>query len=543
MCPGVAAALREPGLGAEGPGLAAVRAASGAARWTVTSAGLEVVGVLWGLGWGPPGRIGAAEGTGFAAVRAESGAVRWTLTPAGPEAAGVPGRVLAPAAAAVGPMAVGADPGVASPDTERCTATRPEAARGPDGAAPGLVGRDGATWTPARPDGSPPATAPFDGVPPRMAGPDGVPPTAAGPDGAPPSTVWLGGVSATTVWLGGAPPSTEWTDGVSATTVWAGGASPMAAWPGEAALPGVRPDAEPPDTVGRPPGVASTAAVRPSGDGAGALPVAVGPSEASPGVPPAIAAPSEPVLRGGAWDGRAAGRVRRWTAGSAALVNGAGREVRGGGTGVTRGPAGRDGVTSYGARCTGRASPGASARGTGSSLATGRVREGSSRPATGVAEVVSTFLTSPPGAPGSTAWVRVPVKEGFCQVLNRPLNPVSATVARPSAVRRIGASPSQPRPGAPRPPGAAGTAGAEAGPSPAPEAGRGAPSATARPAADVTSPPERTSPARTPPERTPPEPTASAPAPRPVPPRSRSRNPTCQPSAPPRVTRDAICSV
>ncbi|WP_159056177.1 hypothetical protein [Streptomyces scabiei] len=429
-------------------------------------------------------------------------------------------------------MAVGADPGVTSPDTERCTGPLPEAVRGPDDAAPVLVGRGGAAWTPARPDGSAPATAPFDGAA----------PATAGPDGAPRSTVWLGAVSPTTAWTGGAAPTTVWLGGVSSTAVWLGGASPAAAWPGEAALSGVRPVAEPPDTTGRAPDVASAAAVRPAGDGTGTLPVAVGPGEASPGVPLGIAAPraapSEPVLRG-AWEGRAVGSVRRWTAGGAAatLVSGAGREARGG-TGVTRGPAGRDGVTWYGARCTGRASPGASARGAGSSLATGRVREGSSSPATGVAEVVSTFLTSPPGAPGSTAWVRVPVKEGFCQVLSRPLNPVSATVARPSTVRRIGASPSQPRPEAPPPPGAAGTAGAEAEPSPAPEAGCGAPSATARPAADVTSPPERT-----PAERTPPEPTASAPAPRPAPPRSRSRNPTCQPSAPPRVTRDAICSV
>ncbi|MFF9034888.1 hypothetical protein ACF090_05380 [Streptomyces sp. NPDC014892] len=71
----------------------------------------------------------------------------------------------------------------------------------------------------------------------------------------------------------------------------------------------------------------------------------------------------------------------------------------------------------------------------GSSVATGRVREGSSRPATGTADVVRTFLTRPPGAPGSTAWDRVPVKDGFCQVLNRPLNPASATAARPPVAR------------------------------------------------------------------------------------------------------------
>ncbi|MDX3035311.1 hypothetical protein PV515_46980, partial [Streptomyces scabiei] len=92
----------------------------------------------------------------------------------------------------------------------------------------------------------------------------------------------------------------------------------------------MRPVAEPPGTAGRAPDVASTAAVRPAGDGTGPLPVAVGPGEASPGAAPGIvvprAAPSEPVLRG-AWEGRAVGSVRRWTAGGAAatLVSGAGR--------------------------------------------------------------------------------------------------------------------------------------------------------------------------------------------------------------------------
>ncbi|MFE7838302.1 hypothetical protein ACFU53_20260 [Streptomyces sp. NPDC057474] len=46
-----------------------------------------------------------------------------------------------------------------------------------------------------------------------------------------------------------------------------------------------------------------------------------------------------------------------------------------------------------------------------------------------------TSLTSPPGAPGRTAWDKVPVKDGFCQVLNRPLNPASATTARPPVAR------------------------------------------------------------------------------------------------------------
>ncbi|WNZ08551.1 hypothetical protein [Streptomyces sp. 11x1] len=137
--------------------------------------------------------------------------------------------------------------------------------------------------------------------------------------------------------------------------------------------------------------------------------------------------------------GSAAGSVRRWTAGAAgALVSGVGRVARGR-AGVTRGPVGRDGVTWYGARSTGRVSPDADADAdevSGSSPATGRVRDGSSRPATGVADVVRTFLTSPPGAPGRTAWDRVPVKDGFCQVLSRPLNPASATAARPPPVAR-----------------------------------------------------------------------------------------------------------
>ncbi|MER6161208.1 hypothetical protein ABT147_37730 [Streptomyces sp. NPDC001868] len=117
------------------------------------------------------------------------------------------------------------------------------------------------------------------------------------------------------------------------------------------------------------------------------------------------------------------------------LVSGVGRVVRGG-TGVTRGPVGRDGVTWYGARWTGRGAAGAPAGASGSSVATGRVREGSSSPPTGVADVVRTSLISPPGAPGRTAWDKVPVKDGFCQVLNRPLNPASATTARPPTAAR-----------------------------------------------------------------------------------------------------------
>ncbi|WP_200305508.1 hypothetical protein [Streptomyces adelaidensis] len=160
----------------------------------------------------------------------------------------------------------------------------------------------------------------------------------------------------------------------------------------------------------------------------------VGPDEATPGAVAADAvrpdAPLVPELCGSA-----DGSVRRCTAGAVGtLVNGVGRVTRGG-TGVTRGPVGRDPVTRYGARCTGGASPCASAGASGSSYATGKVRAGSSRPETGVADVVRASLTSPPGAPGRTAWDRVPVKDGFCQVDNRPLNPASATTSRPTTAR------------------------------------------------------------------------------------------------------------
>ncbi|QQM42345.1 hypothetical protein [Streptomyces liliifuscus] len=58
--------------------------------------------------------------------------------------------------------------------------------------------------------------------------------------------------------------------------------------------------------------------------------------------------------------------------------------------------------------------------------------------------MASAFLTSPPGAPSRTAWDKVPVKEGFCQVLSRPPNPESATPVRPTAARWIGANPTHP---------------------------------------------------------------------------------------------------
>ncbi|MEU9899544.1 hypothetical protein ACIBCS_11225 [Streptomyces phaeochromogenes] len=215
--------------------------------------------------------------------------------------------------------------------------------------------------------------------------------------------------------------------------------------------------AGPPVRVAGMPGpLAIPLAVPPRDAGLLSGPVGVGLPEAagvltgpvSGGRSPSAATPAEGALVASR---RAAGSARRCTAGVAgALVSGFGRWARGG-TGVTRGPAGRDAVTGRGARCTGtgaaasRTSPGAS----GSSDRTGRsVCEGGSSPEAGLADVVSAFLTSPPGAASRTAWDRVPVKEGFCQVLSRPPNPESATPVRPTAARWIGGNPTQPATGA-----------------------------------------------------------------------------------------------
>lgn len=215
----------------------------------------------------------------------------------------------------------------------------------------------------------------------------------------------------------------------------------------------LEPTAEPPPDAGLP-----EAAVVPTGSTAeGRSPSAATPAEGAPDTGPAApdaVRPGVPTTPPPA-SRRATGRARRCTAGVAgALVSGFGRWARGA-TGVTRGPAGRDAVTGRGARCTGtgtgtgtgagaassRTSPGAS----DSSDRTGRsVCEGGSSPETGLADVVSAFLTSPPGAPSRTAWDRVPVKEGFCQVLSRPPNPESATPVRPTAARWIGGNPTQP---------------------------------------------------------------------------------------------------
>ena len=139
----------------------------------------------------------------------------------------------------------------------------------------------------------------------------------------------------------------------------------------------------------------------------------------------------------------------RWTvAVLLALVSGTApaREDVAGATGVTRGPLGTT------ARWTipvpipvpVRRAAGAGSASSGAGTATGRVSEGSSSPATGPAEAVSTPLTSPPGASSSTAWESVPANEWFCRAARVPPKPASATgpEAGPVALTRwIGGRP------------------------------------------------------------------------------------------------------
>ncbi|MGX1915042.1 hypothetical protein ACWIID_40400 [Streptomyces phaeochromogenes] len=322
------------------------------------------------------------------------------------------------------------------------------------------------------------------------------------------------------------PVTARWTL-TAAPPEWAAGLSTPADRP-------LEPTAEPPPDAGLPE-AAVVPTVLTGSTPEGRSPSAGIPAEGAPDTGPAApdaARPGVPTTPPPA-SRRATGRARRCTAGVAgALVSGFGRWARGG-TGVTRGPVGRDAVTGRGARCTGTgvgaASSGTTPGASGSSDRTGRrVCEGGSSPETGLADVVSAFLTSPPGAPSRTAWDRVPVKEGFCQVLSRPPNPESATPVRPTAARWIGGNPTQPA--------------TEADPAPAPVCTELPP-----PEAEFASG-AGLAPA-----------TGSAPAPRPAAeaveaeadaadvteplPLSRSKNPTPQPSAPPRVTRDAICSV
>jgi hypothetical protein len=158
----------------------------------------------------------------------------------------------------------------------------------------------------------------------------------------------------------------------------------------------------------------------------------------------------------------------------------------------------------------------------GPETANGRVFEGSSRPGTGRAD---TGCPVPPSialdCPSRIAWDAVPMNDGFCHVGSRPPNPESVTPTRPGArARWIGGSPDQ-------------EAAATARPTPraSPPVGSEASIASDVPAsptngavAAVTAPPPLS-----------PLPSARF--------RNRSRNPIAQPSAPARVTRDAISPV
>ncbi|MFD6288829.1 hypothetical protein [Streptomyces sp. NPDC060205] len=380
----------------------------------------------------------------------------------GPGAVGPPVR----AGGAAGPVAGARCTSTPAPAEDALAGAPAAESAAPDAVEPGLAG--------------PAAGAPAAGAP-DEAGPDEVGPDEVGPEGTGPDEVR------------------------------ADGAGPGGTSRDEEGADGAGPDGRGPDAVG------------PDGPGPGAGSDAVRPGEAGP----AEAARGPPVAAGaGADAGRwATGRVRRCTAGVAdALVSGLCRWGLGGAA-VTRGPVGRDAETGRDARCTGVASATAgdgAASGT-SGPATGRTREGGSSPETGAADVVSAFLISPPGAASRTAWDRVPVREGFCQVLSRPLNAESATPGRPSAARWIGGSAVQPTT-------AAGPAPAEA--PAAAVSGADAPVTAAAGTAPAAVPVSVCAPAG-----------ADRAADAAVPPLSRSRNPTDQPSAPPRVTRDAICSV
>ncbi|WP_393100906.1 hypothetical protein [Streptomyces sp. LN325] len=142
-------------------------------------------------------------------------------------------------------------------------------------------------------------------------------------------------------------------------------------------------------------------------------------------------------------DGVTTGSARRCTAGPAgALVSpiGAGGRVAAGGTAVTLGPVGPVAATGRLA-CRADGAPVRSAVSAG--VATGKESEGSSRPEAGGAGVASTPRTKPPGAPSSTAWESVPVKDGFCQVVSRPPNPESATEPGRPVARWMGGSEGQ----------------------------------------------------------------------------------------------------
>ncbi|MEU2053841.1 hypothetical protein [Streptomyces bungoensis] len=165
--------------------------------------------------------------------------------------------------------------------------------------------------------------------------------------------------------------------------------------------------------------------------------------------------------------------------------------------------------------------------------ANGKAPAARSSPGTGRAE--SGRKGVPPSValdrPSSTEWDAVPMSMGFCHVGSRPPNPASATPAGPGAMARwIGGSPGHEAATTGRPPArtsplTASGAGAESG----------VPAATPSPA-ETPLPGETPLPAETP------LPT-DAPSPAVPRPRNRSRKPTAQPSAPARVTSDAIWSV
>ncbi|MFE9820710.1 hypothetical protein ACFYSH_00815 [Streptomyces sp. NPDC005791] len=186
-------------------------------------------------------------------------------------------------------------------------------------------------------------------------------------------------------------------------------------------------------------------------------------------------------------------------AGCVAAVRPAAREAAPCGAGAGR-AAGSARSGTAGARCT-TVSP--------VPVANGRAPEGPSSPVAGRPEPVSAPERRLSGTVFMTPMDGVPVKDGFCQVGSRPPNPASATAGRPESMARwIGGRPVQ----AATAVGIAPEVAPESGPGPSP-AGAGG---TAGPACCAGACSAR--------------------------PRSRSMKPTAQPSAPARVTKDAIRS-
>ncbi|GGQ09328.1 hypothetical protein GCM10010279_16200 [Streptomyces mutabilis] len=161
--------------------------------------------------------------------------------------------------------------------------------------------------------------------------------------------------------------------------------------------------------------------------------------------------------------------------------------------------------------------------------ADGRPREGRSAPVAGRAGSANAPESRPWPAVGSrTAGDGAALNDGFCHVGSRPPNPESATPVRPPPVARWigGRAVHAAAATAPDGPATPGTSTPADVPAALPPAGV-SPGAVVLTAAAWPAEPAPPSPLPVPPSR----------------PRSRSRNPTDQPSAAPRVTRDAICSV